>query len=135
MQNEHIKGGFVLLSRAIRFSSLMKMKGNDVKLAMYLLAESNWQDVKWYDEHQHKEIVVKRSELVGTLSAWSSGATMSVKSVRTALRRLLAHGFIKDITPKAVKRAHGYTHLRIRKYEKYQDVTNYVVPKTAHDGH
>lgn len=131
----HIQGGFVILARAIQNSSLMKMKGNDVKFAMYLLADANWQDVKWYDEHQRKEIIVKRGEMVGTLRSWAGGASMSLQSVRSALKRLLWHGFIQDITPTPVKRAHGYTHLRIRKYETYQDVTNYVVAETTQGQH
>jgi hypothetical protein len=133
--NNQIQGGYVLLARAIRFSSLMKMKGNDVKLAIYLLAGAAYQDIKWYDEHQHKEIIIRRGETIGTLREWASGASMTFRSVRTSLKRLAEHGFIEDITPESVKRAHGYTHLRIRKFEKYQDFMNYVGAKTTHDRH
>lgn len=132
---QKIQGGFVLLARAIQNSSLMKMKGNDVKLAMYLLAGANWQNVKWYDEYQHKEIIIKRGEILGTLRSWAKGATMSLQAIRTSLKRLACHGFVLHITPNTVKRAHGYTHLRIRKYELYQDVTSYVVSKSTHDQH
>jgi DNA-binding Lrp family transcriptional regulator len=132
---EHIEGGFVLLARQIINSSLMAMKGNDVKLAICFLGKANWQDRKWHDRWQHKEIIIKRGELIGTLRTWAKEAKMTLKETRNALRRLLEHGFIQHITPNTVKRAQGYTHLRIRKYEKYQDLTNYRVAKRAQGGH
>lgn len=131
---DRIEGGFVLLARQITASSLWQMDDSAVRLAIYFLAEANHRDVKWYDKYQLKEIIIRRGEIVGTRQRWAKANKKTRKAFRTAFGHLLRHGFIQEITATVVKRAQGYTHLCIPKYEKYQDVTKYLGSKRAQGG-
>jgi hypothetical protein len=127
--DDRIEGGFVVLARQIIGSSLMKMRAEDFKLAVYFIAKVNWQDSNWHDQWQHKEIIIKRGETIGSITVWSTEAKMSRRKTRTATKHLFENGFLLNLTPECVKRANGYTHIFVPNYEFYQDITNYLVPK------
>jgi len=134
MGKPEIEGGCVLLARRIKDSSLNKMRSNDFKVAINLLAIAHYKDVKWYDQSQHVEIVIRRGDAKTTQRELAEQCCMTRKVLVTSLRRLLEHGFIEDITPKAAKRGHAYSLYHIRKYEYYQDFMNYVVPHEHNGG-
>lgn len=106
----------------------MKMRPEDFKLAVYFIAKANWQDEKWYDQWQRKEVIIKRGEIIGSVQKWSKDANMTYKQTRTALKRLALTRFLLILTPECVKRAKGYTHISVPNYEFYQDITNYLCP-------
>lgn len=124
--SEHIEGGYLLLPRRITESSLYAMNGNDLKLAVLFMCLANFEPRKWPDRFQQKEIIIGRGEFVGTHKQWADKTALSLKETRNGIKRLCWHGFLEDLTPENVKRAHGYTHLRICKYEVYQNPQNYV---------
>ena len=122
---EYIEGGFFLLARKIIHSSLFSMSGNDVKLAIYILARARYEDRAWFCRYHMRDIIIGLGELTTTISELSEGTRLTSKETRTSLNHLLSHGIIENITPEVVKRANGYTHLKVCKYDTYQNASLY----------
>ena len=133
-RSAEIEGGFVLMARSIANSSLMTTPSNAFKVAIWLLARVRYEDYKWFDRIQNKDIVIKRGEVTCNYKDITEKTNLSLQQVRSAIEHLAGrgkgegHGFIEDITPNEVKVAHGYMHFRIVKYEHYQCMNNYFTP-------
>lgn len=130
-----IEGGFILVARAIANSSLMSTPSNAFKVAIWLLARARFEDYKWYDHIQKKDIVIKRGEVTCNYDNIVEKTNLSLMQVRTAIEHLLGHGFLQDITPKEVKVAHGYMHFKIVKYDHYQLMDNYFNTRITQGQH
>lgn len=126
--------GFVALFRKLLSSSLWMMRPEDLKLAIYLLLRANWKDQQWFNKWQYKRITVRRGELVTSLESIAIGTKMSKKTIRTSIKHLVSDGFIKVLNSDE-KRARQFSHIKICKYETYQDVTDQAGTARAQHGH
>lgn len=127
------------MAHGISDSSLIKMRGEDVKVALYLLSEANIEAKKWYDRWKEKEILVRRGELITSTHKIAKALEETDKTVRTSIKRLSKglhgdDGFLQVITNIEAKRANAYSHIRVIKYEVYQKPQNYKGELRANGG-
>jgi hypothetical protein len=111
--------GFVVLYRKIMDSSLWTLSGDDFKLACALLLLANWQDKKWLDRYQGKEITIKRGQFITSQANLSTESGLTVKKVRNGLDRLEKIDFIEK---RAKERSKQFTLISIINYNTYQDL-------------
>jgi len=112
-----IPDGAVLIARAILNSSLWTMRNEDRILAITLISLANWRDRKWFDGE--KDMVIRRGQLVRSLEQLAEAAQISLRNVRTSLKRLEKCGFLTRETTRR------YTHVTLCKYDHYQKMDNY----------
>lgn len=118
--------GAVILSRSFNHSSTWSMGENVIILALYLILEAAHKRWKFADKFQGKEIWVERGEVLKSQSRMIAEIKhLTPKQFRIAFAKLEKFRFFFNITPDAAKRANGYTHLRLCKYEGYQNLNNY----------
>ena len=79
-------------------------------LFIYLLLAANWEDKPW------QGMVIRRGQLVSSLSNLSKAVGITEKSVRVALEHL------KMTNEVTTERANGGTLITIVNYEKYQSI-------------
>lgn len=83
--------------------------GNTLKLFLYLLLNANSED-RWY-----RGQIIKRGQLVTTLTLISKGANISIQTTRTCLQRLKECG---ELTDKSTNKNRVIT---ICNYDRYQE--------------
>lgn len=83
---------------------------NMVRLFLHLLLKANFEDKRW------RGIVIKRGQLVTSISNLHTETRLSERAVRTCLDRLVKTGEIDKQTTSQ------YTIITICKYEEYQQV-------------
>ena len=95
-----------------------------VRFFIHCLLKANWEDRK------HQGILIKRSTFMTSLANLSEETGLSVKEVRTCIKKLIDTGEIKTNDPKDKKKGKPYTIITICKYDDYQKKKN----KGASDG-
>ena len=83
---------------------------NMVRLFLHLLLKANFEDKRW------RGIVIKRGQLVTSISNLHTETRLSERAVRTCLDRLVKTGEIDKQTTSQ------FTIITICKYEEYQQV-------------
>lgn len=131
--------GYVLLSRAFTESSLWLQSDATFRVALFLIARVNWKPGKFPCRWQKKEMIIQPGEIITTIGDLTAEMNenrriISQKQVRTALKKLEDSKFLQDLTPEIVKRAKGYTLLRLLKYHIYQNPDNYKGKRGANEG-
>jgi len=125
--------GFYLKSHDFVGSSTWKMGIEVIVLTEYLLCTATHTPWKFYCRFQKKEIWVQRGEILKSISRMITEIEhLSRQQIRTALEKLKSSNFLEDITPKCVKGTNSYKHLKICKYDGYQDLANYLQPYSNH---
>lgn len=120
-----LQQGFTVIPNSIINSSLWKMRLPVRVLGIHFIIVANFEPKPFNCIYQKKPIVIGRGEYIfeGRKLANEVGLTHSV--FRSAYANLLDANFLNDITPKVVKLAHGYTHIKITKYDTYSTIDNY----------
>lgn len=83
-----------------------------VQLFLFLLLEANHADKDW------RGIVIKRGQLVTSLASINSKTNLSIRTIRTCLKRL------KSTSEVTIKTTNRYSIITICKYDDYQDLEN-----------
>lgn len=118
--------GYFLISRSFINSSTWLMGSNVITLAVYLISKAAHTPWKFPCQFQGKEVRVQRGEVLCSQQRMIREIKhLTPKEFRGAWGKLETFGFFENITPKCVKGAHSYTHVRLCKYEGYQDPKNY----------
>jgi len=112
-----IPDGAFVVARALFNSSLWTMRPQDCKVAVTLIGLANWRDKKWFDGE--KSTLIKRGQLVRSLTDMAEACHVSLQTLRTSLKNLEKAEFL---TRKSTQR---YTIITLPKYDKYQDLTKY----------
>jgi hypothetical protein len=121
--------GYFLMARSFIGSSTWHLGVIARDLAVYLIGKANHTRYKWPCPFQKKEIWIERGEYLRAqtemFKEFSVGGGVTFKQFRGAFQKLASGGLFDIITPKCVKGAHSYTHIRLRKYDGYQNPQNY----------
>ena len=124
MQNK-IPNGFVLLSRELLGSKLWSCSDATFKVAIYLILRAN------YEDGYFKRVLISRGQTALSIQTISNECSLSVKSVRYALKILKEDCFIKIDYPFGAKQGQRIT---ICNYEIYQSIENYRGKAGANEG-
>jgi hypothetical protein len=110
-----IEGGYVIVARALLFSSLWECSSNTLKVGVYLLLSARYED----DERKG----LTRGECLKSHSIIAEDCNISFKASRICLEALKEIGFI---TCKRHERGARFgQRISIIKYEEFQDSDNY----------
>jgi len=126
--NLPVRGGFVLVSRLMMNSSLWTMPDSCCKLALTCICKANWEPTKTWDPDTGGEVIVPRGGFRTTLSELADLARMSRGTTISALKRLVAVGFIKRVPRRS------FTVLLLPNYDRYQSPQNYYSQDVRHEG-
>jgi len=118
-----IPDGAVLIARAILRSSIWRMRPEDCKVAITLIALVNHSPGRWFDGTRH--ITVEKGQLIRSREKLAEDCKLSIQVLRSCLKRLereLDEDGIPFLTRKSTNR---YTVYTLPKYPFYQDLRNY----------
>ncbi len=118
-----IPDGAVIVARAILRSPIWRMRPEDCKVAITLIALVNHTPGTWFDGF--RDIAIEKGQLVRSLVKLADDCKLSLQVLRTSLKRLereLDEDGIPFLTRKPTNRYVLYT---LPKYPFYQDLSNY----------
>lgn len=99
-----------------------------VRFFIHCLLKANWEDKK------HQGILIKRSTFMTSLANLSEETGLSVKEVRTCIKKLIDTGEIKTNVPENNKKGKPYTVITVCKYDDYQKKKNKGANKGQGEG-
>jgi hypothetical protein len=109
-------------------SSLWTMPDSCCKLALTCICKANWEPTKTWDPDTGGEVIVPRGGFRTTLSELADLARMSRGTTISALKRLVAVGFIKRVPRRS------FTVLLLPNYDRYQSPQNYYSKDVRYEG-
>lgn len=118
-----IPDGAVLIARAILRSSIWRMKPEDCKVAITLIALVNHAPGRWFDGFGY--VAIKKGQLIRSREKLAEDCKLSIQVLRSCLKRLeneLDGDGIPFLNRKSTNR---YTLYTLPKYPFYQDLRNY----------
>ena len=118
-----IPDGAVLIARAILRSPIWRMRPEDCKVAITLIALVNHAPGRWFDGFGH--VNIEKGQLIRSREKLAEDCKLSIQVLRSCLKRLeaeLDQDGIPFLTRKSTSR---YTLYTLPKYPFYQDLRNY----------
>lgn len=119
---------FITLDRKILEWEWYK-NANVSRLFIHCLIKANWQDKKY------EGIMIKRSTFMTSYGKLSTETGLSVKEVRTALKKLISTGELEVNEPKSGKKGKAFTLVTVCKYDDYQTINRNRGTEGAQEGH
>jgi hypothetical protein len=131
----HADKGYLFRPRGFTESSTWRL-GKTIGPHVIMIVDWLQEKAKHSPDHYYchirkREVELARGDLLVTWKEIADGCFCSRKQVACAIRNLDKNGFLLNLTPKTVEAANVYHHLRLRKYNGYQDVESYLGQRTA----
>lgn len=123
-----IPNGYVFLAREILKSSLWRRRVEDRVVAITSIVLANYQPAVWHDKRSNRDEDLGRGQFIRSFDTLSERCGLSVKTVRTSVKRLED---LKFLTRKARS---CYSVFTIPKYAAYQDRDRYGREKELPEG-
>lgn len=123
-----IPNGYVFVARDILKSPLWKRRAEDRVVALTSIVLANYQPAVWHNPRFNNDEELARGQFIRSFDSLAEQAGLSVKTVRTSVRRLED---LKFLTRKAKS---YYSVFTIPKYDRYQDRDRYGREKELPDG-
>jgi len=118
-----IQDGAVIIARAILRSSIWRMRPEDCKVAITLIALVNHSPGTWFDGVRN--VTIKKGQLVRSLGKLAEDCKLSIQVLRTSLKNL-ERELDDDGTPFLTRKpTNRYVLYTLPKYPFYQDLRNY----------